>query len=74
MKNFVFPALMVILLAGLLSLNTTTPQPKEKEFTQVTADDIVDPDFLENEIRTAVMEFIEEAGIDSSEAYIPFSD
>lgn len=72
MKKFVFPSLIVVFLVVALFLNSATPQPKE--FIPVTANEIVDPDFLENEIRAAVMEFIEEAGIDSSEAYIPFSD
>ena len=73
MKKFIFPSVLTLLLFGFIILNANISNPAEGQtLTPVTADDIVDPDLLENEIRGAVMEFIEDAGLDPDSVYIPF--
>jgi len=72
MKKFIFPSLLVILFVGALILQANTS--KEPVLTEVMAADIIDEDFLENEFKTAILEFAEDAGIDPDSVYMPFRD
>jgi hypothetical protein len=66
MKKYLIP-LAIIGLALLLQADT-----RQKEYTPVTADDIVDEDFLKREIQNEVLSFVEEMGLDPDTCYIPF--
>jgi len=68
MKRYILPLFLVILFTGAM-INATT---KETELIPVTTDDMVDPDFLKNELRGAVLEFAEDAGLDPDSIYMPF--
>lgn len=65
-KKTILPTILVLftLIFG-LSMNEKPTQ---------TQQDVVDPDFLKNELRASVMEFIKDTGADPDSCYIPFSE
>lgn len=67
MKKLILPTILVLftLVFGLSMNNQKATQ---------TQQDVLDPDFLKNELRASVMEFIEDIGADPDTCYIPFSE
>ena len=65
MKKTILPTILVLftLIFGLSMDDHKTTQ---------TQQDVLDPDFLKNELKASVTEFIEDIGADPDTCYIPF--